>query len=82
MACNSTKTAMKADISKIKVGIRIRKDYGDIAELAESIKQDGLISPVILRKTDGDRYKLLAGNRRLKACKMLKMSTIDAIIRK
>jgi len=51
------------DISKIKVDERIRKDYGNIQELVASIKQDGLLHPIVVSK-DG---KLIAGERRLKA---------------
>ncbi len=73
---------MRIDISKIKVNTRIRKDNGNIAELAESINQDGLLCPIIVKKLNNDRYKLLAGNRRLQACKMLKLYAIEAIVKK
>lgn len=74
---------MKIEISKIKIGKRIRQDMGNIEELAQSIKEDGLLSPIILRKNDNnDTYKLLAGNRRLSAHKLLQKTSIDAIIKK
>ena len=63
---------MLVDIEKIKVGNRIRKDFGDIAELAEDIKQNGLINPPVVNKD----YKLLAGERRLRACKALGWNAI------
>ena len=69
-------------MSQIRVGTRIRKDNGDLAELAESIRQDGLLNPIIVRKTGNDSYRLLAGCRRLKACRMLKMTHIECIIRR
>lgn len=58
---------MLIDIEKIKVRERIRKDFGDIQELADDIKQNGLINPPVVNKD----YELLAGERRLKACKLL-----------
>ena len=73
---------MKIEISKIRVGTRIRKDLGDIQELAESIMQDGILVPVIVKRLDKNQYKLLAGNRRLKACKLLKMTSIEAVVKK
>lgn len=64
---------MLVDISKIIVGDRIRKDFGDIQELAEDIKKNGLINPPTINKG----YVLLAGERRLKACKSLGWTQIE-----
>ena len=64
---------MLIDIDKIVVGDRIRKDFGDIEELADNIKKNGLLNPLTV---NGD-YKLLAGERRLKACKLLGWSQVD-----
>lgn len=58
---------MLIDINKIIVNDRIRKDFGNIEELAEDIKQNGLINPPTVNKD----YVLLAGERRLRACKFL-----------
>lgn len=63
---------MFIDINKIKVGDRIRRDFGDIEELAQNIKENGLINPPTINKD----YVLLAGERRLMACKMLGWSQI------
>jgi ParB family chromosome partitioning protein len=54
-------------IARIKVGKRIRKDMGDIAALAESIEDLGLLHPVIVTP-DG---LLLSGERRLRAAELL-----------
>ena len=58
---------MIVDINKIIVKDRIRKDFGDIQELAENIKQCGLINSPVINKN----YELIAGERRLRACKFL-----------
>lgn len=58
---------MLVPITKIKINDRIRKDFGDIAELAADIEQNGLINPPVVNK----EYALLAGERRLRACKLL-----------
>jgi ParB family chromosome partitioning protein len=59
------------DITKIKTENRIRKDFGNIQELADDIKQNGLINPpVVIAETDGT-FTLLAGERRLRAMKSL-----------
>ena len=64
---------MLIDIDKIIVKDRIRKDFGDIQELAEDIKLNGLINPPVVNK----EYELLAGERRLKACKALGWNQIE-----
>ncbi len=64
---------MLISIDKIIVGDRIRKDFGDIEELAEDIKRNGLINPPTINKG----YVLLAGERRLKACKSLGWTQIE-----
>lgn len=62
---------MLIDITKIKTENRIRKDFGNIQELADDIKQNGLINPpVVIAETDGT-FILLAGERRLRAMKSL-----------
>lgn len=64
---------MVIPIEKIKIGDRIRKDFGDIKELAEDIKENGLINPPVVNK----EYVLLAGERRVRACKSLGWEQIE-----
>jgi ParB-like partition proteins len=52
-----------------------------IQELADSIKNNGLLQPIILRKSDLLGYELLAGERRLRAAKLAGMTHIPAIVR-
>ncbi len=64
-------------IADIKVGIRHRKDMGDIAGLAASIADIGLINPVTVAP-DGT---LLAGERRLEACKKLGWDRVPVTVK-
>lgn len=59
-----------------------RRQFNDapLAELAASLKSNGLIQPIIVRQIDGT-YQLVAGERRLRAAKLAGMATIPAIIR-
>jgi ParB family chromosome partitioning protein len=54
-------------------------DPGKLDELANSIKEKGVIQPIIVRKID-DGYELVAGERRLVAVKKLGLSIIPAIL--
>lgn len=56
-------------------------DEAAMSELVNSIRVHGIISPVIVVKT-GERYMLIAGERRWRACKKAGLLTIPAIVRK
>ena len=51
-----------------------------LEELAQSIKEFGLIQPITVRKTGANGYELIAGERRLRATKLAKLEYIPAII--
>jgi len=55
-------------------------DPDALAELTFSIKEIGLLQPLVVRAS-GSRYQLIAGERRLRACKAAGMSTVPVIIR-
>lgn len=59
-----------------------RKDFDDqtIDELAQSIKENGIISPITVNKK-GDKYIIIAGERRYRASKKLGLETIPAYIK-
>jgi len=65
---------VKVKIEEIIVKKRIRKNLGDITTLAESMKQYGLINPVVI----DPEMRLVAGERRLEAAKKLGWTTIEA----
>lgn len=60
-----------------------RTDFDDDAlnELAESIKIQGVIQPVTVRKMGRDKYQLISGERRLRASKLAGLKTIPVYIR-
>ena len=51
-----------------------------LEELCAAIKQYGLLQPISVRKLGSDSFELIAGERRLRACRMAGMKFIDAII--
>jgi len=52
-----------------------------LSELAESIKQQGIIQPITVRKLGYDKYQIISGERRFKASKMAGLKSIPAYIR-
>ena len=55
-------------------------DSNGLAELAESIKEHGVIQPIILKPV-GDHFVLVAGERRVRASKLAGIDTIPSIVR-
>lgn len=55
-------------------------DQNSLEELVQSIKEKGVIQPILVRQK-GDRYELIAGERRLCAAKLLNLKEIPTIVR-
>ncbi len=56
-------------------------DEEAMAELIHSIKEVGLLQPIVVRQTGPDAYELIMGERRLRACKAAGLTEIPAIVR-
>jgi ParB family transcriptional regulator, chromosome partitioning protein len=70
-------------ITEIKANLNQPRSIFDeekISELAQSIKEHGVLQPIIVRHID-DYYEIVAGERRFRACSYLGLDTIPAIIR-
>jgi ParB/RepB/Spo0J family partition protein len=65
-------------VAEIDVGERRRADFGDIAGLAEGIRRVGLLEPILVDRNGSGRYRLVFGERRLRAVTLLKWPTIRA----
>ena len=65
---------MLIEIEKIKIKDRIRKDFGNIQELADDIKENGLINPPVITP---DTYELITGERKIRAMKLLGYKQIE-----
>jgi ParB family transcriptional regulator, chromosome partitioning protein len=60
----------------------VRDDLGDVTELAASIREHGLLQPLVVTEhADGERYILLAGHRRLAASVKLRLTSVPVIVR-
>lgn len=76
------KTLRMSEIEPNKSQPRTVFDEENIKGLAESIKEHGLIQPIVVRPLpNGITYQIIAGERRWRACKLLKMEEVPVIIR-
>jgi ParB family chromosome partitioning protein len=60
---------------------RTRMDEAALAELAASIRAQGLMQPVLVRPLEADRYELIAGERRWRAAQLAGLHEIPALVR-
>ena len=60
-----------------------RKDFDDtaLAELADSIREHGVLQPLLVRPIPGGRYQIIAGERRWRAARMSGLSEVPVIIK-
>jgi ParB family transcriptional regulator, chromosome partitioning protein len=75
---------MNLAVNRIRPGKyqpRTKMDQEALAELAASIKSQGLMQPVLVRPVDRDRYELIAGERRWRAAQMAGLDHVPALVR-
>ena len=60
---------------------RTRFDETQLEELAQSIKTNGVVQPILVRKTSGGRYQIVAGERRWRAAQRAGLQRIPSVIR-
>ena len=77
-------TLTKLPLNRIRPGKyqpRTKMDQEALAELASSIKSQGLMQPVLVRPVERDRYELIAGERRWRAAQMAGLDEVPALVR-
>jgi len=60
---------------------RTRMDEDSLQELASSIKNQGLMQPILVRQAEGERYEIIAGERRWRAAKLAGLEEVPVIVR-
>ena len=82
-AAASTETVQAVAVARIRSSpLQPRQDFSaeSLRELADSIKEQGIVQPLIVRLKD-DHYELIAGERRWRAAQMLGLADVPAIVR-
>jgi ParB family transcriptional regulator, chromosome partitioning protein len=73
----------KIDISKIspnKQQPRENFEEKEIKELSDSIKNQGLLQPIVVRETDNNAYEIIAGERRWRACQLAGLHSVACVV--
>ncbi|WP_425256991.1 ParB/RepB/Spo0J family partition protein [Rubrivivax sp. RP6-9] len=75
-------TTLKLDMLQAgKYQPRTRMDEGSLYELAESIKGQGIMQPILVRPLDGGRYEIIAGERRFRAAKLAGLDSVPVLVK-
>jgi len=61
---------------------RTKMDAESLDELAASIKAQGLMQPILVRPADGDRYEIIAGERRWRAARIAGLTEVPVVVRR
>ena len=56
------------------------KDDDEMDQLVFSVLTQGLLTPIVVRKTDTEEYEVISGHRRLRACQKAGIETVPALI--
>lgn len=59
---------------------RKRFDYNELENLAQSIRENGILQPITVRKREDKKYELVSGERRLRAARLVGMVKIPSIV--
>jgi ParB family chromosome partitioning protein len=81
---NDSDRIIKVDPEKIDINPwQPRQHFAEasLQELVESIREHGIIQPLIVTKAKDGRYELIAGERRLRSAKILKLKEVPVIVR-
>ena len=60
---------------------RTRMDEGSLYELAESIKAQGIMQPILVRPVGAGRYEIIAGERRVRAARLAGLADVPVLVR-
>ena len=74
----------KCPIEQLQRGVyQPRADFSEssLAELAESIKQQGVIQPIVVREVAGGQFEIIAGERRWRAAQLAGLTEVPVIVR-
>jgi ParB family transcriptional regulator, chromosome partitioning protein len=78
---NTPSTLLLSQLQAGKYQPRTRMDEGSLYELAESIKSQGIIQPILVRSVGSGRYEIIAGERRFRAAKLAGINSVPVLVK-
>ena len=89
LSTNSNKNQTNSSVQKINISqivpnpLQPRKNFKneELKELSSSIKNQGLIQPIIVKPTDDNQFQIIAGERRWRSCQLNGMHELECVIK-
>lgn len=89
LAANHDDDENKGELQTLAVGVlqpgkyqpRTRMDPGSLEELAASIKAQGVMQPILVRPVNGERFEIIAGERRWRAAQIAELVDVPCLVR-
>ena len=79
---DGTPSTLRLDLMQAgKYQPRTRIDEGSLYELAESIKSQGIMQPILVRPIGGGKYEIIAGERRSRAAKLAGLTEVPVLVK-
>ena len=81
---NASETVQLLPVPQLQAGKyqpRTRMDEGALSELAESIRRQGVMQPILVRPVGRDKYEIIAGERRFRASQIAGLTEVPVIVR-
>ena len=79
---DGTPSTLRLDLMQAgKYQPRTRMDEGSLYELAESIKAQGIMQPILVRPVGGGKYEIIAGERRSRAAKLAGLTEVPVLVK-
>src|ERR1700760_671032 len=75
---------LEVDVDRLTPNVfqpRTQVDDSRLDELARSIKSNGVIQPIVVRRTTGDRFEIIAGERRWRAAQKAGLARVPIVVR-
>ena len=81
-AVEGTPSTLRLDLMQAgKYQPRTRMDEGSLYELAESIKSQGIMQPILVRPIGGGKYEIIAGERRSRAARLAGLTEVPVLVK-
>src|SRR5690606_17688792 len=81
-AVEGAPTTLRLDLMQAgKYQPRTRMDEGSLYELAESIRSQGIMQPILVRPIGSGRYEIIAGERRSRAAKLAGLTEVPVLVK-
>ena len=78
---NDTFQAMELPVGQVVPSpINVRTDVGDVSELTDSIREQGILEPLVVRPTQDGKYEVIIGSRRLASARELGLSVVPVVV--